>query len=113
MRSVRTALAALTMVLALSPAAEGAPLGLLNTVEFRAESLAALPQWQRVLAEIDRERAIYTACMHESVACPSRAVMAWQAMIRKQIDRSRVEQMRAVNRFINNWRYRADLRNWG
>ena len=113
MNSVRTALAALAVLLALSPAARSAPLGLLNTVEFRAESLAALPQWQRVLEQIDREREIYLACLQESAACPSRAVMAWQGMIRKQIDRSRMDQIRSVNRFLNGWRYRADMRNWG
>ena len=113
MKSVRTAFAALTMLFALSPSAQSASSGLLNTVEFRAHSLAALPQWQRVLKQIDAEREIYMACMQQSTACPSRAVMAWQGMIRKQIDRPRLDQIRTVNRFLNEWGYRADMRNWG
>ena len=61
---------------------------LFGTVEFRAESLAALPQWQRTLHRIEQERSIYKLCAEANTACPSRGALAWQAMI-KNSDQSR------------------------
>lgn len=113
MHIARRALVALTLVFGLTTTAEATPPGLLNSVEFKAESLAALPQWQRVLSRIEAEREIYLECMQEPSACPTRGVMAWQGMIRKQIGRERIHQVQAVNRFLNDWRYRPDSRNWG
>lgn len=113
MNIARSALAALTLLLALSAPARATSPELLNTVEFRAESLAALPQWQRVLHRIETERPTYLACMQDASSCPNRAVLTWQALIRKQIGRPRLDQVRAIHRFLNDWRYRPDIRNWG
>lgn len=113
MKIMRPALVGLTLLLGLSlPAGAAAP-GLFNSVEFKAESLAALPQWQRVLARIEEERPIYQSCIRDAAACPTRSVIAWQKMIRQQIGRAQLDQIDTVNRFLNDWRYRADSRNWG
>jgi predicted transglutaminase-like cysteine proteinase len=97
------------------PAADPPPPSphLFGTVEFRAESLAALPQWQRTLRRIEQERSIYELCSEGSKACPSRQAIAWQAMIKSQTDRARMDQLRAVNRFLNDWRYKSDAQNYG
>lgn len=113
MHLARRALVALILVLGLNSPAGAITPGLFNSVEFKTESLAALPQWQRVLERIDAEREIYRSCMRESETCPTRSVMVWQGMIRRQIGRARLHQVRAVNRFLNDWRYRADSHNWG
>lgn len=113
MTIMRPALVGLTLLLGLNSAAGAAAPGLFNSVEFKAESLAALPQWQRVLKRIDDERPIYQRCIRETSACPTRSVVAWQGMIRTQIGRSQLAQIDTVNRFLNDWRYRADSRNWG
>ena len=84
---------------------------LFGTVEFRAESLAALPQWQRVLERIEEERPFYRACA--AADCPSRGVMAWQALKRSQQGGRPRDQLRAVNRFVNNWEYKDDAHNYG
>jgi predicted transglutaminase-like cysteine proteinase len=110
---MRPALVGLTLLLGLNSTAGAAAPGLFNSVEFKAESLAALPQWQRVLKRIDDERPIYQRCIREASACPTRSVVAWQGMIRNQIGRSQLAQIDTVNRFLNDWRYRADSRNWG
>ena len=57
MNKAITALAALAALLALAPSAATAARPLFGTTEFRAESLDALPKWQRVLGQIDREQA--------------------------------------------------------
>jgi predicted transglutaminase-like cysteine proteinase len=109
-----TALAALAALLALAPsAATAATPPLFGTTEFRAESLDALPKWQRVLSQIDRERATYHACVRGSKTCPSRAAVAWQSVVRTHAGRPSIEQLRAVNRFLNDWRYKADDQNYG
>lgn len=113
MHIARRALVALTLLLGLQSAAAAAAPGLFQSIEFKAESLSALPQWQRVLRRIEAEREIYLACMQNPEACPTRGVNAWQSMIRKQIGRERIHQVHAVNRFLNEWRYRPDTRNWG
>lgn len=71
------ALAAFGLLLAMTPAAAASP-SLFGTVEFRAESLAALPQWLRVLRQIEAEREIYAdlPAHARSVPVPPGAGMA-------------------------------------
>ena len=113
MNKAITALAALAALLALAPSAATAARPLFGTTEFRAESLDALPKWQRVLGEIEREQTIYQACARGSNLCPSRAAVAWQSVVRSQLGRPSIEQLRAINRFLNEWRYKADDQNYG
>ncbi|MGI9501140.1 MAG: hypothetical protein ACR2P3_13970, partial [Geminicoccaceae bacterium] len=54
---------------------------LFDTVEYRGESLAALPQWQRVLGEIEREASFYRDCDDARNPCEPRALLAWHAMV--------------------------------
>jgi predicted transglutaminase-like cysteine proteinase len=112
---LKPALKALALIcgwLATAPSVSAQPL-LLGTTEFRAPSLAALPQWQRTLQKIEAERSTYRACADGEAACPSRGAAAWQAMIRNQAGRSRLDQLATVNRFLNGWRYRDDAVNYG
>lgn len=113
MNKAITALAALAALLALAPSAAAAPPPLFGTSEFRGESLDALPKWQRVLSRIEREQATYQACARGSQACPSRAAVAWQSVVRSQLGRPPIEQLQAVNRFLNDWRYKSDDQNYG
>ena len=113
MTTALKALAVLGGLLGMIPTAAAAPPELFGTIEFRAESLAALPQWQRTLQRIDRERGIYQACSRSATACPSPGVMAWQAMLSGEVGRAPLDQLQAVNRFLNNWRYKADAQNYG
>jgi predicted transglutaminase-like cysteine proteinase len=108
-----TAVAALAALLALAPSAAAASPPLFGTAEFRSESLDALPKWQRTLGQIELEQATYRACARASEACPSRAAAAWQSLVKSQIGRPSIEQVRAVNRFLNDWRYRSDDQNYG
>ena len=113
MNKAITALAALAALLAMAPSAASAASPLFGTSEFRAASLDALPKWQRVLGQIEREQATYRACARASEACPSRAAVAWQSVVRSQLGRPSIDQLQAVNRFLNDWRYKADDQNYG
>lgn len=113
MNKAITALAALAALLAMTPSAAGAAQPLLGTTEFQAKSLAALPKWQRVLRRIDHERPTYQACSRASESCPSPGVSAWRSLIETQIGRSPIDQLQAINEFLNGWRYRADDKNYG
>ena len=73
MNKAMTAMAALAALLASAAPAGAAPPPLLGTAEFRTESLDALPKWQRVLRQIEREQATYRACARATEACPLRA----------------------------------------
>jgi predicted transglutaminase-like cysteine proteinase len=108
-----TALAALAALLVMAPSAAGAAPPLFGTTEFRARSLAALPRWQSVLGRIEQERPTYEACARSSAACPSPSVMAWQSVIDSQRGRPPIDQARAINRFLNEWRYKTDEQNYG
>lgn len=114
MKIVSGGLLALGLLLAASPAAGGAaPPDLFGTVELRAASLAALPQWQRVLDEIEDEREAYAACRRDAGSCPSRGVRAWITMIDRHRDDAPIDQLDVVNRFLNKWRYKTDATNYG
>ena len=98
--------------LAVAPSAFAQP-NLFGTTEFRAQSLAALPQWQQALSRIEAERGTYQRCADPDGDCPSPGALAWQTMIRGQAGRDRFAQLEAVNRFLNDWRYRDDANNYG
>lgn len=112
MNTALKALALLGAWLAMAPSVSAQP-ALLGTTEFRAPSLAALPQWQGVLQRIEAERSTYRACADPEGDCPSRGAAAWQAMIRGQVGHPRLDQLDTVNRFLNNWRYKEDSDNYG
>jgi predicted transglutaminase-like cysteine proteinase len=96
----------------MAPSVSAQPV-LLGTTEFRTASLAALPQWQRVLQKIETERSTYRACAAAEADCPSRGAASWQAMIRDQRGRPPLRQLDTVNRFLNGWRYKEDAANYG
>ncbi len=112
MKIVLRALYFLGAWLAMAPLASAQP-ALFGTTEFRAPSLAALPQWQHALRQIEAERSIYRACSDPDGDCPSRGAMAWREMIREQAGRPRLDQLAAVNGFLNDWHYREDSKNYG
>jgi len=105
-------LTALLLTLA-APAGAVAPVALFGTAEFRAESHAALPKWQKVLTGIEAEKPIYERCARDASACPSRGVMAWQALLDGLHGAPAAEQVTKINRFVNQWRYRTDAENFG
>ena len=113
MKTALKALAVMIGLLLLSPTAAAASPQLFGTVEFRAESLAALPQWQRALQQINDEHQTYRACSSAEEGCPSPGAVAWQAMLKKQVGRAPFDQIQAINRFLNDWQYRSDLENYG
>lgn len=86
---------------------------LFGTVEFRAASHADLPKWGRLLDGIAREQQTYDDCAADAEACPSRRVMSWMAMLKSVEGAKPREQIRRVNGFVNQWRYRDDTSNWG
>lgn len=103
-KATMIAIAALGSVVA-TPAAAQAP-ALFNTVEYRTNDLNALPQWKATLNKIAKEQTTYAASS-------SKAVKAWQAMIRENAGGSQIDQLHAVNGFVNKWRYRTDDNNYG
>lgn len=96
-----------------SAQAQKAPPRLFGSIEFIGGSLAALPQWTRVLDKISRETAVYEACNRDINKCPSPAVAAWQAHIRGLEGLSRRRQFAELNRFLNRFTYRLDMENFG
>ena len=88
-------------------------LRLFGTMEFRASSLAALPQWLRVLGSIDQERELYAKCDKDIDACVSPALAAWRAKIRGLKGLDRKTQLIESNKFLNRWIYREDQANYG
>jgi predicted transglutaminase-like cysteine proteinase len=93
--------------------AEATPATLFGTAEFRAEALDALPQWQRALARMSAEDEVARGCASDPRRCPSRATTAWGSLLRGLEGETRARQVREVNRFVNQWSYRADIDNYG
>ncbi|HTI85565.1 MAG TPA: transglutaminase-like cysteine peptidase [Alphaproteobacteria bacterium] len=98
---------------ALPAHADGAPPRLFGSIEFKAASLAALPQWVNVLHRIEKERASYAACDKEIRECAFPALAAWRAKIRAVKGLDKKTQLLEINRFINRWPYREDITNYG
>lgn len=105
--------AALLSLLPFATAEATVPVALFKTAEIRTESHNGLKQWQAVLERIRAERPIYDACRADPSACPSRGVAAWQELLEKVANLPLDEQIAAVNRFANQWRYRTDNQLYG
>ncbi|MEZ5930728.1 MAG: transglutaminase-like cysteine peptidase [Alphaproteobacteria bacterium] len=97
------AVAALAATVA-TPAQAQSP-ALFNTVEYRTNDLDALPKWKAALAKIAKEQKTYAKS-------GSKAVKAWQAMIKANKGKAQRAQLEAVNGFVNQWRYRTDDANY-
>ena len=76
---------------------------LLNSLEFPSNDFGALPQWRRVLSQMDEERARIAACDAEIKACPSTKVVAWRAKVQQLRSAYPLDQLREVNRYVNAW----------
>lgn len=113
MRSRIWGLVVASNLLAAASTADAVEAGLFGTREFRASSLAALPQWRGVLERVEQERERWRACALDPAACPGRAAAAWRALLKSLEGAPLAEQLRAVNRFANQQRYRPDQENWG
>jgi predicted transglutaminase-like cysteine proteinase len=94
-------------------ASADSPPHLFGSIEFRAVSLAALPQWVKVLDRIKKEQAIYAACDREISDCEMPALAAWRAKIRSVKGLDVNTQLIEINRFLNKWPYREDMVNHG
>lgn len=100
-------------LLAAASAADAGELGLFGTREFRASSLAALPQWRGVLERVEAERQRWRECALDPERCPGRGMAAWRALLKSLEGAPLIEQLYAINRFANQYRYKPDDRNWG
>ena len=87
-----------------APAAAETP-ALFNTIEYRTNDFDKLPQWKTAMQRIAKEQKSYATSS-------SKAVKAWQAMIRENKGARQIDQLHAVTGFINQWRYRTDNYNY-
>lgn len=113
MRSSIWGLVVASNLFAAASAAHALDFGLFGTREFRAASFAGLAQWRSVLERVEAERPVWRRCAADPKSCPNRAAAAWRALLKGLEGAPLLEQMRAVNRFANQFRYRSDDQNWG
>lgn len=92
----------------LGQAVLAAPGAVFGSIEFRSESLAGLPQWTRVLEEMEREQPAYDACAQDPARCTSPALRSWREMLEAAGGLGRRERLEAVNRHFNRSAYRTD-----
>ena len=93
--------------------AAAATVPLFGTVEFRVDSLAELPQWQRVLRRADAEQASLRGCLEQPDRCPTRSLRGWATFLHDAAALPPRAQVEAVHRFLNARPYRADAENYG
>ena len=87
--------------------------GLFGSLEFKSNSLKALPQWRRVLASFPAERTAFDRCVAEPAACTSPMQKNWRRMVHSAAKLAPREQLTAVNDFFNRWPYRQDAELYG
>lgn len=88
--------------------------GVLGSLEFRAGSLSAIPQWTGVIQRIQAEQAGLQACDADVVNCASPRVTAWRAKLKSLQGRYPLAQLQEINLFVNEVvPYRTDDQVWG
>lgn len=105
--TILTGLLAATIAFSATTAAEASdrsPSGLFMTSEKRSAKMGAFTKWNNVIRRYYRER---RSTRH------LRSIRRWRQFIREARELPRGAQIRAVNRFVNSFRYRTDSVNYG
>jgi len=97
----------------IATAARAAGGAIFGSSEFRSESLSALPQWQRIVADMRKHRPAYEQCAADAAACGSKALKAWRELITQAAGLDPRGKLEAVNNFFNQWPYRIDSAVYG
>ena len=106
----RTAHAQNTAQIAAKDNAPGAR-GLFNSVELRRTGVHLLRKWSTVLRRAENDRHTPVICDPAGKAlCP---VQKWKAFLARTRTAKPLAQLRAVNRYFNQWRYVDDRANYG
>lgn len=87
--------------------------GLFGSTEIESLSFGALPQWRRILAEMEQDLPAFRACLTSEAHCTSDVLTAWRQIIMQARGRPRPEQIDRVNRFFNRWPYKEDHEIYG
>ena len=91
--------------------AQNATRGLFNSAELRRTGVHLLRKWNTVLRRAQNDRRTPVTCDPESKApCHIRR---WKAFLARTRHAKPLAQLRAVNRYINQWRYVDDRANYG
>lgn len=85
--------------------------GLFNSVEMRRTGVHLLRKWNNVLRRAQGDRQVAVACDPKGAA-PCH-VRQWKAFLARTRTAKPLAQLRAVNRYINQWRYVDDRANYG
>lgn len=89
--------------------------GLFGSIEFRADSLSALPRWERVVNKLTDEHVLFAACDEDMIACTDPALFTWRAFMAglRSEESTKRELAEAVHSFVNRWPYITDNALWG
>ena len=87
--------------------------GLLGSTEFKSDTLDGLPQWTRVLAAMERERASFERCAASVSECTTPSQRHWHRIIAKAAALDPDQQIRAINEAFNRWPYKEDTEVYG
>jgi len=87
--------------------------GLFGSFEFRSATLAALPQWMRVVQRMADDKQTYDACAAAVKDCPFPAATGWLAKVQALKGLDRMTQLIELNRYFNRWPYKEDRENYG
>lgn len=87
--------------------------GLFGSFEFRSATLAALPQWMRVVQRMADDKQTYDACAAAVKDCPFPAATGWLAKVQSLKGLDRMTQLIELNRYFNRWPYKEDRENYG
>ena len=89
-----------------------APTGIFGAVEFKADSLNALPHWQNVLQKIAQEKPTFQACLTGKEKCLTQGMRAWHDVMQQAKGGTFSDKLKLVNRYVNSWPLRRDAEAW-
>ena len=89
------------------------PNGIFGSLEIATNQVSGSKQWSRVIEQIDRETALYTACDKGAASCP-REVRAWRHSMQQMREFGGRKLLAAVNSRVNQLiKYRDDIDTFG
>jgi predicted transglutaminase-like cysteine proteinase len=87
--------------------------GLFGSLEFKANSLEALPQWRRVLTNFPTERVAFSRCIADPTSCTTATLANWRRIVHLTTRLGSRQKLGAVNSYFNHWPYRRDRKLYG
>lgn len=87
--------------------------GVFGSLEYVSHDYGSLPQWNKVVHKMKAQMASYQGCLTNRSACGSVNMQGWHDLVKTARATDKMTQLRMVNSYFNQWKYKTDRATYG